>query len=265
MAVRGLDRFLGFFEGWESSFAVIGGCACSQWFSEEAVRFRSTQDIDMVLLLKAKAPDFFTRFWAFVRDGKYELRKRPDDDSTILFRFEKPGAGGDFPKKIELLTGIPDLTIPEDVRIVHLNPDEEPYSLSAILLHEDYYRLVMSGGTTTRSGMPTVRPDVLALLKVKAHLNLLDEKNGGRFIAEHDATKHRNDVFQLAYIFRGRYEGELSDSIRADLMRFLNMYGNDNPDWSNIQHHLRAFGMEERPPTELVQILREHYGVNDRR
>ena len=59
MAVRGLERFLEFFAEWKSSFAVIGGCACSQWCSEEAVRFRSTQDIDMVLLLKAKDPDFF--------------------------------------------------------------------------------------------------------------------------------------------------------------------------------------------------------------
>ena len=58
-----------------------------------------------------------------------------------------------------------------------------------------------------------------------------------------------------------RIDGGLSDSIRADSMRFLNMYGHYNPDWRNIQHHLRAFGMEERPPTELVQILREHYGV----
>ena len=43
MAVRGLERFLEFFAKWKSSFAVIGGCACSQWCSEEAVRFRSTQ------------------------------------------------------------------------------------------------------------------------------------------------------------------------------------------------------------------------------
>ena len=57
--VRGLARFVDFFSGWKSSFAVIGGCACSQWCEDNAVRFRSTQDIDMVLLLKAKSSGFF--------------------------------------------------------------------------------------------------------------------------------------------------------------------------------------------------------------
>ena len=261
MAVRGLERFLEFFAEWRSSFAVIGGCACSQWCSEEAVRFRSTQDIDMVLLLKAKDPDFFARFWEFIRIGRYELKRRPDDDSTILFRFEKPGAGGEFPKKIELLTGIPDVEIPDDIKIVHLSPDDEQYSLSAILLNDDYYNLVVNNGAVTASGMPTVKPDVLALLKAKAHLNLLEEKAAGRFISEHDATKHRNDVFQLAYIFRGRYEGELTSGIKSDMARFIEMYEENNPEWDDILQHLRAFRMEERRPGEIIQVLRSHYGI----
>ena len=189
------------------------------------------------------------------------MKRRPDDDSTILFRFEKPGAGGEFPKKIELLTGIPDVEIPDDIKIVHLSPDDEQYSLSAILLNDDYYNLVVNNGAVTASGMPTVKPDVLALLKAKAHLNLLEEKAAGRFISEHDATKHRNDVFQLAYIFRGRYEGELTSGIKSDMARFIEMYEENNPEWDEILQHLRAFRMEERRPGEIIQVLRSHYGI----
>lgn len=59
MAVRGMERFLKHFEDSKSSFAVIGGCACSQWCAESDVRYRSTQDIDMVLILESKTSKFF--------------------------------------------------------------------------------------------------------------------------------------------------------------------------------------------------------------
>ena len=259
--VRGMERFLGFFADWKSSFAVIGGCACSQWCEDNAIRFRSTQDIDMVLLLEAKAAGFFSRFWAYIRSGQYVLKRRPGDNSTILFRFERPGAGLDFPRKIELLTGISNLAIPSDIRIVHLEAEDERYSLSAILLQKEYYNLVSTSCTETRNGMPTVSPDALALLKTKAWLNLLDEKRAGRFVSEHDLKKHRNDVFQLAYLFRGRHEGNLAQLIKDDLAKFLQLYSESNAEWGEIQAHLKAFGMEIRSPSELLQLIRTHFGI----
>ena len=259
--VRGMERFLGFFADWKSSFVVIGGCACSQWCEDNAIHFRSTQDIDMVLLLEAKAAGFFSRFWEYIRSGQYVLKRRPEDNSTILFRFERPGAGLDFPKKIELLTGISNLAIPNDIRIVHLNVEDERYSLSAILLQKDYYNLVSTGCTETSNGMPTVSPDVLALLKAKACLNLLEEKQAGRFVSEHDLRKHRNDVFQLAYLFRRRYDGELTQLIKDDMSKFLQLYSESNAEWGEIQAHLKAFGMEVRAPSELLGLIRTHFGI----
>lgn len=259
--VRGLERLVDFFSGWKSSFAVIGGCACSQWCEDNAVRFRSTQDIDMVLLLEAKSSGFFARFWEYVRRGQYILERRPGDGSTVLFRFERPETGVNFPKKIELLTGVSNLAIPEDIRIVHLKADGERYSLSAILLQNEYYNLVSSGCAETRNGMPTVRPDVLVLLKAKACLNLLGEKQAGRFVADYDLKKHRNDVFQLAYLFRGRYDGELAKLIKDDLAEFLQLYSESNAEWLEIQAHLKAFGMEIRAPSELLELIRSHFDV----
>lgn len=259
--VRGLERFLDFFADWKSSFAIIGGCACAQWCEDSAVRFRSTQDIDVVLLLEANNPGFFTRFWEYVRHGKYVLERREEDNSAKLFRFECPGAGLDFPKKIELLTGIPDIVIPEDIRIVHLRAKDGRYSLSAILLQDDYYNLVSAGCAETRNGMPTVRPDILALLKAKAYLNLLRDKDGGRFVSERDLKKHRNDVFQLSYLFRGRYAGELPELVKSDMAEFLSLYSTSNAEWNEIQAHLRAFGMEVRAPSELLHLIRDHFSI----
>ena len=75
MAVRGLEKFLDFFADCKASFAVIGGCACSQWCAESDVRYRSTQDIDMVLILESKTADFFGKFWRFIRQVTVERRR----------------------------------------------------------------------------------------------------------------------------------------------------------------------------------------------
>ena len=109
--------------------------------------------------------------------------------------------------------------------------------------------------------MPTVSPDVLALLKAKACLNLLGEKQAGRFVSDHDLKKHRNDVFQLAYLFREQYDGELPKLIRDDLSEFLHLYSESNAEWGEIQAHLKAFGMEIRTPSELLGLIRTYFGI----
>lgn len=259
MAVRGLEKFLDYFADCKSSFAVIGGCACSQWCSEADVRYRSTQDIDMVLILESKTADFFGKFWQFVKQGGYKLLRREDDDSSLLFRFEKPEAGVEYPKKIELLTGLSGVEVPDDVVVVHLAPEGETYSLSAILLHKDYYALVQSQQCISNGGLPTVRPDVLILLKAKAHLNLLAEKEAGCFVSEHDLTKHRNDVFHLAYLLRDEYAGSLPSSVSADLHTFLERYSPENPEWPNIETCLKAFGLQALPAETLLSTIRNYF------
>ena len=108
-------------------------------------------------------------------------------------------------------------------------------------------------------GLPTVKPDVLILLKAKAHLNLLVEKDAGRFVSEHDLTKHRNDVFHLAYLLRDEYAGNLPSSVSADLRKFLEMYPPKNPEWPNITARLRAFGLQELPAETLLATIRDYF------
>ena len=263
MAVIGLERFLEYFSDSKDSFVVIGGCACSQWCSESDIRYRSTQDIDMVLILESKTADFFGKFWQFIRLGGYRLLKYPDDSSSMLFRFEKPQAGVDFPKKIELLTGLTNVEVPDGVTVVHLSPDDETYSLSAILLHNEYYELVQSQRCLSVGGLPTVRPDLLILLKIKACLNLHAEKESGRFVSDHDLTKHRNDVFHLTYLLRGEYSGVLSSKVKEDLMAFIEKYSSANPEWMSIKASLKAFGLQELPAEMLLATIRNYFKVND--
>lgn len=259
MAVRGIDGFRKFFKDYADSFAVIGGCACAEWCGQMDVGFRATQDVDMVLLLESKASGFFARFWEYVRFAGYELTQRKGDESTRLFRFIKPRDVFAFPKQIELLTGIDNLEIPDDVRVVHLSLEDEVYSLSAILMHSEYYGLVMKHRSVSQLGLPVVNMEILPLLKMKAYLNLLKDVQEGRFVSEHDRTKHRNDVFQLAVLLPASSRVELSEAVKNDVRVFLDLFSPENADWESVRQHLSHYIVQVPSAEELLSRLRSFY------
>ena len=47
---RGIDSFKEWFRGFESNYVVIGGTACDLLMGETGAAFRTTRDIDMVLV-----------------------------------------------------------------------------------------------------------------------------------------------------------------------------------------------------------------------
>ena len=51
--VTGIDSFREWFRGFEDQYVIIGGTACDILMTEEGIDFRSTRDIDLVLLEKA--------------------------------------------------------------------------------------------------------------------------------------------------------------------------------------------------------------------
>jgi len=259
MAVRGIDGFREFFKDYADSFAVIGGCACAEWCGQMDVDFRATQDVDMVLLLESKTSGFFTHFWEYVRLAGYELTWRKGDESTRLFRFVKPRDVFAFPKQIELLTGMENLEIPDDVHVVRLSLDDEVYSLSAILMHPEYYGLVMKHRSVSQRGLPVVDMEVLPLLKMKAHLNLLKDVQEGRFVSEHDRTKHRNDVFQLAMLQPAASRVELSESLKADARAFLDLFSPESDDWESVRQHLSHYVVQVPSAEDLLSRLRSFY------
>lgn len=60
--VTGMERFRQHFAGYGDAFVVIGGAACDAWFTQAGARFRTTKDIDMVLVLEAVQPGFVRHF-----------------------------------------------------------------------------------------------------------------------------------------------------------------------------------------------------------
>jgi len=69
--VSGIETFREKFKDYSDCYTVIGGAACDILMSEADIVFRTTKDIDMILLLEDRYQSFAKVFWAYRRDGGY--------------------------------------------------------------------------------------------------------------------------------------------------------------------------------------------------
>ena len=257
--VAGLEGFVEFFRGYGDSFAVLGGAACSQWLGDANLEFRNTKDIDLVLVLEAKDRKFFERLWRYLHNGGYVKWQR-SDGKKVAFRFVEPMTPG-YPFMIELLSRPDIIEAPRGQKILPVDPGDGLSSLSAILLDEAYYGLILENRSVTRSGLPAVTPDALLALKAKAHLNLLADKEDGKKVRERDILKHRNDVFHLAYLVDDSVSASLPEPIAEDLRRFLGLYPATDSRWEGIMQSLKETHYQPVEPTDLIGIIRTHFGL----
>ena len=96
----------------------------------------------MVLIVEALTSEFAGIFWDFIKDGDY----RHISGSTgkpQFYRFDKPQVEG-FPKMIELFSRT-DFELKSHIGITPLYVSDDISSLSAILLDDDYYQVLLAG------------------------------------------------------------------------------------------------------------------------
>ena len=140
--VRGLDTFREYFRGFENQYVLIGGVACDILFASNEGQFRATRDLDMVLIVEALTTEFGEKFWEFVEAGQYR-NKATSAGKPQFYRFDKPENEA-YPKMIELFART-DFELKEMDGLTPIHIDDEVSSLSAILLNEDYYNVLLVG------------------------------------------------------------------------------------------------------------------------
>lgn len=168
--VAGLESFQKWFNGLENQYTVIGGTACDLLMSYSGLDFRATKDVDLVLIVEALTPEFGKRFWEYVLLAGYEHRNK-STGSPQFYRFSHPENPA-YPFMIELFTRRPDaIHLPDRAVLTPLPIDENISSLSAILLDDDYYHLLLSGRTEV-DGITVLDAGYLILFKIKAWIDL---------------------------------------------------------------------------------------------
>lgn len=250
--VNGFDSFREKFKGYEDCYTIIGGTACDVLMNEAGLDFRATKDIDMILLIEERFAEFAAAFWSYVKDGGYKCGWK-SSDVPHFYRFTEPQTPG-YPVMIELFSRRPDFQI--DHPEVHLTPlpaSDELSSLSAIMLDDNYYRLMLAGRKTV-DGVSVLGAEYLMLFKMKAWLDLRQKKADGSHVNERDLKKHKNDVFRLFPLAEPTVQIAITSAVKVDVEQFINAMKIDSID-------LERLGIEGMPLEEILRTLKRMFVV----
>ena len=257
--VKGLEKFKEHFRGFEDNYVIIGGTACALFLRDTDMRPRATDDIDMILVIEKMTPEFGKRFWDFIVSGKYIIRQRHRGDKKSkaeLFRFLHPKDG--FPIQIELLSRHSDiLGEPTGFHLTPVPVGDDISSLSAILLDEDCYNQAIEN-SVIENGIRIANPLSLLCLKIKAFLNLTEEKKTNTAVRNSDVKKHRDDVFKLLAMRIDPFTPvELSANMKKSINDFIGMMEQSLPNQS-LQDSLQRKDDEIRG---YLDIMKEIFGL----
>lgn len=253
--IQGLERFRDYFGAYGDSFVLIGGVAAMQWLEEAGLKPRATKDFDLVLLVERINDQFLSHFWQFVKDGGYDnLQKNTGE--RIYYRFTAPT--DDYPTMLEIFSRAPaTLELWGAPEIVPIPADEDASSLSAILMDDDYYDVVLNN-KRMREGLPLLTPEGLILLKAKAFLDLNNRRNSGDRVDEKHIKKHRNDVFKLSLLLAPDQQLTIPPKVHADFQEFLGIFPEGSSAWESIR---QASGLNPRQmaPSRILQVLSDGF------
>lgn len=245
--VRGLDDFRAYFSDCQDEYVLIGGAACELWLEANRMKARSTKDLDIVLIVEALGESFIRKFWEYIRRCDYRSNRIVNPDRKC-YRFENPVLPS-APIMIELFSRRPDSLEPARNRLIApLTITDDVSALSAILLDESYYSLIMKERTLL-SGLNVVSPAGLIALKVRAYHDLNERRLRGELVDSYDIKKHKYDVLRLGLLLDGISHSEVPQSIKAEIDRFIRDCRNDSPDWKNLATSL---GMPKNAVDERI-------------
>ncbi len=233
MAVKGLDLFREYFRGDQDKYVLIGGAACYLVMDDVGLDFRATKDLDIVLCVEAIDAAFAEKFWNFVREGEYEMQQKSSGEKQF-YRFMKPKNPA-FPFMLELFSRQPDGVMLEGE--THLTPlpiDANASSLSAILMDDHYYQLLLSGRKEI-DDVCVLQPGFIVVFKAKAWLDLTARRNAGEEVKGSDIKKHKNDVFRLFQLLSPANHIVLPDGIKEDMRQFIEAVRQEPPNLQDLK------------------------------
>lgn len=217
-------------------------------FTGNESEFRATRDLDMVLIVEALTPEFADIFWDFIKDGDYR-HINGSNGKPQFYRFDKPQVEG-FPKMIELFSRT-DFELRDPAGITPVHVDDDISSLSAILLDDNYYQILLDG-RVIENGYSVLRPEYLILFKAKAYLDLDNRKAQGEKVDSSDIKKHKRDVLRLTAEMVLNPVSNLPKSVYDDIHLFISKLVEEPYD----QNSLKAYRVTtEQIVTRLESIF----------
>jgi hypothetical protein len=253
--VRGIEIFREWFSDYADNYILIGGAACDIHEEINAQNARATKDLDIIVVVEALSKAFVSQFWEFVKAGKYQTRQKGNGKHEF-YRFIKPSEQG-FPFQLELFSRkLDSMVIPEEAVLEPIPTDEDLSSLSAILMDDNYYKLVL-GHSREVDGIHIANVESLICLKAKAFIDLCERKSQGEVVDSKNISKHKNDIFRLAAMLATDAKVDLTNPINDDLQTFYKKVETELPETSL----LKAAGIRGLTAELLYNKIKETFGL----
>ncbi len=126
--------------------------------------------------------------------------------------------------------------------------DDTVPSLSAILLDDDYYRVLVDGKAVA-NGLSVLRPEYLILFKTKAYLDLKQRKDNGEAVDSNDIKKHKKDVLRIAAELMLESAENLPVSVKTDIDVFIDTLTKEPFD----DNSLKSYGLKNE---DVIEVLK---------
>lgn len=235
--IQGQEKFADFFNQFPNSYVLIGGVACKLYLAHTGVASRATKDFDVILVYDkiAESQSFSKLFYKFVQDAGYII-DRTKKNGFQHYRFQN-AQDKQYPEQIELLSHA-DIIMDyiEQSRHMPIPTPEDLSNLSAIVLDEDYYRLVQQNHIKIKE-LNIASPECLVVLKAHAWLNNLHEKEKGNHCNTKDIKKHKTDTIRLIYAIRpatSKIQYPSNTAILKDMLEYFRRIAADRIEVGHI-------------------------------
>lgn len=95
------------------------------------------------------------------------------------------------------------------------------YSLSAILMDDDYYNYTIEHSYVDNEKVNYASRDALICMKCCAYNDLMRRKDEGEQVDSRDIKKHRGDIFRMLSIIGNNSRFNIPQTIQDDIDKFI--------------------------------------------
>ena len=248
--IKGIESFKEWFKNNVDQYTIIGGAACDILMEEHGLDFRSTKDLDLVLIIEAVDIAFVKKFWEYIKMARYQHCNKSTGKAQF-YRFSHPKSG-QYPAMIELFSKKLDaIDLSSDAVLTPIPINDEVSSLSAILLDDDYYEFLKKGKVTL-DNVTVLNAPYLIPFKAKAWLELSNLKTKGEHVDSKNIKKHKNDVFRLTALIDPSTQIKSPREVYDDMQLFLTKMQDEHID-------LKQIGIEGTTKEKIISELEFMY------
>lgn len=129
---------------------------------------------------------------------------------------------------------------------IHIS--DEISSLSAILLDDNYYKLLLDG-KRIRNGLSILRPEYIILFKARAYLDLKKKNESGVYVNRDDIKKHKKDILRITAELMLEEVTDIPETVNHDVNEFIDSLANEPFD----QNLLKEYGLNNN---EVIENLK---------